>query len=153
MTWHNRRRAGSPHGSRPNQSSGRVGERLAEVWFQQHAWTMFRTQPESRIVTIKGVPTMVPAGTGGIADYTGYRIHPPTGNPVYCACEVKEERSDTLPHSRLSTDQRKWMEAIPTACGFVAVCWMSGNIEVEVFSYQPGRGAYCRGQGFDRGRF
>lgn len=124
------------------QSSGEAGERAAELWFRVNGWHMTRTQPETRTVWAKGRPVVVNCGSGGVADYTGYRLRPIDKAPIYAACEVKEASADTMPCSRLTKEQRDWMESIPDMCRFVGILWPDGTF--SVLPYKAGRGAYVK---------
>jgi hypothetical protein len=124
------------------KSTGTTGEKLAELWFQAHGWRMFRTQPATRVIWQKGKPIIINCGKGGIADYTGYCIGY-SGATLYRACEVKEAEGESMPASRLSKDQRAWMESLPPACAYVIVVWMDGNIKAECFPFVS-KGSYHR---------
>ena len=126
-------------------SDGTTGEALAMYWFQCHGWKMFRTQPATRVVYVKGRPIIINCGKGGIADFTGYYMDGVAAH--YRACEVKEVHDGhTMPASRLSKDQRAWMAALPRGTAYVCCVWMQCNPEAEVFPF-VGKGTYTRGTG------
>ncbi len=132
------------------QSNGTLGEQLAELWFRQHGWVMFRTQPPTKVVYVKGKPTVINCDNGGIADYTGYVVHTRWTNivaPYYIAVEVKEAHGKSMPASRLNRKQRDWMTALPEGCAYVAVVWVDGNPWCEVFPFVA-RGPYRQGGGW-----
>ena len=121
---------------------GNAAEQAAELWFKTRGWRMFRTQPATRVVTINGKPSVIQCGTGGIADYTGYAAGG-SPVPVYIACEVKAATGNRMPASRLSKEQRAWMESIPQQCRFVLIFWEDIR-QCEFFQYIS-NGSYRRG--------
>jgi hypothetical protein len=127
-------------------SKGTAGEARAEWWFQAHGWKMFRQQPATKVAYVKGKPMIINCGKGGIADFTGYRMSG-IGQPIYTAVEVKEAApgASTLPQSRLSPDQRAWLDALPSGSAFVGVLWSNGNF--EVFHFDPAARSYKKGEG------
>ena len=104
------------------KSQGVSGEKMAEWFFNVNDWRMFRTQPETKTVYIKKKPTVIHCGSGGIADYTGYKMV--DDRPLYVACEVKEAKGDSMPCSRLGKKQRDWLLLLPNGCAFVGVFWI-----------------------------
>jgi hypothetical protein len=117
-------------------NNGTVGEQVAEAWFRRNGWVMERHQPPTRVVYVKGRPTVVHERSNGVADYTGYQWLDSCMVPEYRACEVKEVYgSNSMPASRLSKEQRAWMETRPQGTAFVAVVWMDGNPTCEVFPF------------------
>lgn len=133
------------------KSSGKTGERIAEIWFREHGWKMFRHQPETKTVYLKGKGlTTIQCRSDGVADYTGYEIIKFLNSvlPMYRACEVKEAFGDTMPCSRLGKAQRDWMAAIDFRSAFVGVLWMDVMV-FEIFRFHP-KGSYQRGQGLEK---
>ena len=133
---------------RKPQSNGSIGEQLAEIWFKQNGWKMFRHQSPTRVIRKEGKLFTVPMKSDGIADYTGY-CKSLTANgyrAFYLACEVKEAKGNSMPASRLEEHQRDWMNDVPKECAFVGICWMDGKLSFEVFRFVYS-GGYKRGQG------
>ena len=127
-------------------NNGTVGEQVAEAWFRRNGWVMERHQPPTRVVYVRGRPTVIHEKSDGVADYTGYDYYPcGCGDvyPVYRACEVKEATGLSMPASRLTKEQRAWMASRPLGTAFVAVVWMDGNPACEVFPF-VGKGSYKR---------
>ena len=80
-----------------------------------------------------------------MADYVGFeRSDRTVWQPQFRACEVKEASGNSMPHSRLSDEQRTYMENLPAGCGFVGILWPDN---FEIFPYTSGRGSYNRGEG------
>jgi len=132
------------------QSNGTLGEQLAELWFYRHKWIMFRTQPPTKVVTIKGKPTIINCDNGGIADYTGYKMVTfgfLRERPHYAAVEVKEAHGKSMPASRLNRQQRNWLAALPVGCASVAIIWVDGNPWCEMHLFVE-RGSYQQGEGW-----
>jgi hypothetical protein len=136
--------------------NGTVGEQYAERYgFRELGWTMFRTQPPTKRIIQRGKLVIVDCAKGGIADYTGYGLCllnltnaiKATFQTNYIACEIKECDSEiSMPHSRLSVEQRLWMSKIPSQCAFVGVFWLRFN-KLEIFQSSVGEGCYKRGSG------
>jgi penicillin-binding protein-related factor A (putative recombinase) len=119
---------------------GRLGEIRAEFWFSMHGWHMIRTQPETRMAYFSGKATVIHAGGGGVADYTGF--HEATRE--YRACEVKTVHGKTCPRSKLTPSQHEFMASIPACCAFVGVYY----IDHDKFFVYPYTGAgYVLGVG------
>jgi hypothetical protein len=138
-----------------NQSNGTTGEALSELFFKGQGWKMSRHQPPTRVVYIKGKPSIIPCKTDGVPDYTGYEIVQlfPQAMPIFRACEVKEADGDRMPASRLSQAQRDWMNERDQRCMFVGICWTDKNpIVFELFHFVY-TGSYKRGQGLLRKKF
>jgi hypothetical protein len=131
------------------KSNGTFGEQRAEWWFSANDWTMFRTQPATRVVFVNSKPTTINYGTGGIADYTGYvrvtRKFAGLTEDKYCydyryvAVEVKEFSGDSMPASRLDKRQRDWMAKLPGGCAWVMGVRPDGKCFVWEFK---SRGSY-----------
>jgi len=112
-------------------SNGKPGEQLALVWFAQHNWRMFRSQPPTRNIMIKGRFSTILCKSDGIPDYMGYELVQIGSQliPVFRAVEVKEAHGDTMPCSRLGsltdpTSQNSWMSGIDHRCCFIAIYWI-----------------------------
>lgn len=133
---------------------GDLGEEAAKVWFRTHGWSMERTQPEAviqgrltwaAICTLKQIPLfrklwnaknlyVVALKKGGVSDFTGHK------DGLYRAVEVKEATGDTCPCSRLDSEQRRFMDALPAGCAYVYVFWMDRR-KGQMFEYKP-KGSY-----------
>ena len=138
--------------------SGEQGERAAEAWFLNNGWHMVRTQPPISILGIVTVPMaaqlrrfmprlalfgpMIVArlGKGGVPDYTGYKVTD-TG-AKYRVCEVKEATGNSMRASRLSKQQRDFMERLPEHCAAVGIFWIDTQ-KFEMFEFQK-KGSYQR---------
>ena len=121
--------------------NGQVGERMAEQWFLNHGWKMFRTQPPVTILGMLTLPMvrilkpfiprlaafghMVIArmGKGGIPDFTGFAFKEGLSEAHYRAVEVKEASGDSMPASRLDKAQRSFMSYLPGGCAWVGIFW------------------------------
>lgn len=134
--------------NRKRLQSGQQGERMAEQWFVNNGWHMVRTQPAIQILGTKPgklygrIFTVRMIGKGGVPDYTGY-VYAREG-AQYQACEVKEAVGDSMPCSRLYSDQRAFMKALPYECAWVGVWWVDHQ-QFEMFPFKE-RGAYKRGE-------
>ena len=124
---------------------GRIGEDMARIRFRQEGWTMFRVQPETRVIMIKGKPVVVPVRSSsleeGIADFMGYVVDikdPTTVDAILRVCEAKAVRGRTCPPSTFKR-QHDWLMKIPEESRYVYVWW-----------YDYGVGVLARyiGQGF-----
>ena len=139
--------------------SGKMGELAAERWFADNQWHMVRTQPP---VTILGMitPPMVSVlkrfiprlaafghmviarmGRGGVPDYMGHTVSA-SGYPLYRCCEVKEATGDTMPASRLASDQREFMKRLPVGCAFVGIFWLD-TMKFSMYEFIE-KGSYKR---------
>lgn len=130
-------------GYKRKQSDGTTGERIAEIFFRDIGLKMFRHQPSTKVVKIRGKLFVVYERSDGIADYTGY------DDSVYnrfVACEVKECKGVSMPCSRLEENQRNWLSRLPEKSAYVGVCWMTSPITFEMFRFKP-RGSYKKGAG------
>ena len=115
---------------------------MAEYWFAGHGWKMNRTQQTYRVLAKNRDGTFTGVFTGEILpDYTGYVST--DRHYQFAACEVKECYSDTMPASRLSPKQQKYMSDLPAGCAWVGIAWMTGSPEYQVFRYTP-VGSYKR---------
>lgn len=129
-------------------TSGKTGETIAEYYFKQIGWKMFRHQPRTVIATKKGKTFMLSCRSDGVPDFTGYEIKEIGAESVafYHACEVKEAHGDTMPASRVRPEQRQWLSQIPAMSAFIAVVWLDGQPVVELFKPIE-KGSYKRGEG------
>jgi penicillin-binding protein-related factor A (putative recombinase) len=130
------------------KSTGKTGERIAEMWFKSNGWKMFRHQPETKTVYLKGRGlTTIQCRSDGVSDYTGYEnVQLFNGIfPIYRACEVKEAHGNSMPCSRLKEEQRDWLNAIDQRSAFVGVVWME-DVTFELFRFKY-TGSYKRGEG------
>lgn len=128
-------------------STGKTGEKLAELSYRQLGWTMQRHQPETKVIWFKGNPKTIQCRSDGVSDYTGYEEVQIFNDkfPIYRACEVKEASGDSMPCSRLDKAQRKWLANIDQRSSFVGVAWME-NMAFELFRFKP-NGSYKKGEG------
>jgi hypothetical protein len=133
------------------QSNGTTGEQMAKLWFKSNGWTMFRHQPPTKTIHSKGKVFVVQCKSDGVADYTGYLFINMINGSLACyrACEVKEAKGNSMPASRLSIEQRDWMNALPKYCAFVGVCWMDNPMTFEIFNFVYS-GGYKKGSGVYR---
>jgi hypothetical protein len=129
-------------------SSGKTGEAMAEYFFKEIGWKMFRHQPRTVIASRGGKGFTIQCRSDGVPDLTGYeeKIIGSQSIALYRACEVKEAHGDTMPASRVRDDQRRWLSAIPFMSAFIAIAWMDGQPRIELFRPIE-KGSYKRGQG------
>ena len=109
---------------------GRQGEYMARMWFKMRGWVMFRVQPETRVIMIKGKPVVIPVKTSsledGIADFIGYEITDDLDGNLYLefrCCEVKSVHGRSCPKSTFAR-QHDWLLRQPDGCTFVAIWWL-----------------------------
>ena len=125
------------------QSDGSLGEQIAKLFFKDIAWKMFRHQPKSKVVKVKGKLTVIYNRSDGVADYTGYKIW----SGQFKACEVKESHGKSMPASRLNVKQREWLSTLPNTGAFVGICWVdTAPVMFELFEFKN-KGSYKQGQG------
>ena len=129
-------------------SNGRAGEEAARYAFNRLGWTMFKTNP-----AVKNLGPLKQPGQfravyveGGVPDFIGHRRS--DGQARYC--EVKEatpSEGESVGHSRLSDEQRAFMEGLPAEYTFVGILWRDGAF--ELFRFAAGRGSYKKGCGLN----
>jgi len=134
------------------KSNGRAGEEAAAYAFKRMGWTMFKAEPPVKNCgPVPGRPGLFKAvyAKGGMPDFIGYCEDPDKfALNNFRVCEVKEAtptEGDSVPHSRLSAEQRDFMAALPSSTAYVGILWRDGAF--EVFNYCGDRGSYKKGEG------
>jgi hypothetical protein len=116
--------------------NGKTGEQRAEWLFKKLGWRMFRHQQAFRY--LGGGKVVAQKGTGGKADYTGYVLV----SGKFVAAEVKEASGDAMPCSRLSIEQRKFMDSLPVGSAWIVITWMdTPGLKTTHHRYQD-KGSY-----------
>lgn len=125
------------------KSSGHAGEQAAEYWFKKNGWRMWKVEPPSRVVQIAGRLQVIYAGKG-YPDYLGYEEGQASYDYMFRAVEIKQavkRDGNSVPASRLSKAQRRFMSGLPVGTAYVGILWQDGNF--EMFPYQE-KGSYVK---------
>ena len=120
---------------------GNLGTKRAKDYFNKNGWTMFKVEPESRVIG-KARRGFIITYTDnlGIPDFLGV-----TPEDQFCGVEVKAAPNDWIrfPCSYVSKAQRSFMEKAPMPC-FIGILWSDQTF--EVFNFKP-KGSYRKGKG------
>jgi len=125
------------------KSTGAAGERMAEIWFAQHGWQMFKVAPPSRVIG-RGARLRVIYTGKGYPDFMGNDTE-----GEFRAVEVKEAKpceGDSVPASRLTASQRIFLIGLAAGIAHVGILWRSGEFEMFPFTE---KGSYKKGEGLN----